>query len=136
MILIDTNVLIDVLVFDPVWLNWSVKQLDESRRSGSICINEIGYAELAARTESESALNMALGKFDVLLERMPTAALFAAGQAFRRYRAAGGPRPSVLADFFIGAHAHVSGMTILTRDVRRFRTYFPAVALIAPEQGA
>ena len=132
MILVDTNVIIDVLVFDPVWLNWSVKQLDECRRSGPICINEIGYAELAARTESESALNMSLGQFGVLLERMPTAALFAAGQAFRRYRAAGGPRPSVLADFFIGAHAQTASMTILTRDVRRYRTYFPDVGLIAP----
>jgi predicted nucleic acid-binding protein len=132
MILVDTNVLIDVFVFDPVWLDWSIRQLDECRRTGPICINEIGYAELAARTESEAGLISSLERVGVVLERMPTAALFSAGQAFRRYRSSGGPRHSVLADFFIGAHAQAAGLKILTRDVRRYRTYFPHVELIAP----
>lgn len=133
MILVDTNVIIDLLVSDPVWLDWSVEHLDQSRRSGAIYINEIGYAELAARSDSEAAMRAALHKLGITLERMPIAALFAAGQAFRRYRAAGGPRPNVLADFFVGAHAQAANMKILTRDVRRYRTYFPDVELIAPK---
>lgn len=132
MILVDTNVLIDVFAFDPVWLDWSIRQLDDCRRTGPICINEIGYAELAARTESEADLISSLERVSVVLERMPTAALFSAGQAFRRYRSSGGPRHSVLADFFIGAHAQAASLKILTRDVRRYRTYFPNVELIAP----
>ena len=134
-IIVDTNVLIDVLVADPIWLDWSIEHLDECRRSSAICINEVGYAELAARSDSKVSMQMWLERFEVALERMPTAALFAAGQAFRRYRAAGGPRLNVLADFFVGAHAGVSRMAILTRDVRRYRTYFPDVVLIAPAGG-
>jgi predicted nucleic acid-binding protein len=133
MILVDTNVIIDILVSDPVWLGWSIEHLDQCRHSGAICINEVGYAELAARNDSEAVMRTALHKLGITLERMPTAALFAAGQAFRRYRAAGGPRPNVLADFFVGAHAQTTRMTILTRDVRRYRTYFADVELIAPE---
>jgi hypothetical protein len=132
MILVDTNVLIDVLISDPVWLDWSIEHLDQCRHSSSICINEIGYAELAARNDSETGMQTALNKLGVTFERMPTAALFAAGQAFRRYREAGGPRLNVLADFSVGAHAEVSRVAILTRDVRRYRTYFPDVTLIAP----
>ena len=132
MVLVDTNVIVDVLVSDPSWLDWSVERLDQFRRSDAICINEIGYAELAARSDSETVLQSALQRLSIALERMPTTALFAAGQAFRRYRAAGGPRLNVLADFFIGAHAQVTGACILTRDPRRFRTYFPKVKLACP----
>jgi predicted nucleic acid-binding protein len=132
MTLVDTNVLIDILMCDPVWLDWSAERLDECRRSGPLCLNEIGYAELSAHLDSEPILQSALVGLGLTLERMPSSALFAAGQAFRRYRAAGGPRPNVLADFFIGAHAHVARWAILTRDVRRYQSYFPEVALIAP----
>lgn len=132
MILVDTNVVIDFLVSDPVWLDWSVTTLARCRTLDAICINEIGYAELAARMDSEATLRAALDTLGLTLERIPTAALFVAGQAFRQYRAAGGPRPSVLADFFIGAHAQAAQIQLLTRDVRRYRTYFPDVMLISP----
>ena len=132
MTLVDTNVIIDILLPDPVWLTWSAERLEESRRSGALCINEIGYAELSGRTDSESTLRFALERLGIDFQRIPTAGLFAAGQTFRRYRTAGGPRLNVLADFFIGAHAQVAAIPLLTRDTRRYRTYFPDVELIAP----
>ena len=132
MTLVDTNVVIDVLTGDPVWLDWSVEQIDARRRVGPLHINEITYAELSVHAEAEIALQNALAELSIELERTPASALFLAGQAFRRYRAAGGPRTSALPDFFVGAHAAVTGTAILTRDVRRYRNYFPDVQLIAP----
>jgi predicted nucleic acid-binding protein len=82
--------------------------------------------------DRESDVETAIGGLGLTFERIPRSALYAAGQAFRRYRAAGGPRLSVLPDFFMGAHAHVGALAILTRDVRPYRTYFPDVRLIAP----
>jgi predicted nucleic acid-binding protein len=131
--LVDTNVLRDVLGADPEWLPWSVDQLRQRRLVGQLLINDITYAELAVRVATEVALNAALAELGVRLERTPVPALFLAGKAFGRYRAAGGPRPSLLADFFIGAHAQVSGLRLLTRDPRRYRSYFPEVELITPE---
>jgi len=132
MTLLDTNVVVDVLTDDPVWLEWSAEQLDICRKAGALHINEITYAELAVRAEAEAHLQRALAELSIELERTPMSALFLAGQAFGRYRAAGGPRTSVLPDFFIGAHAQVMSIPILTRDVRRYRSYFPEVQLIAP----
>ena len=133
MTLVDTNVVIDVLSKNPTWLSWAVEQLERARASGQLWINEVVYAELAVHTETEADLNFVLSQLNVRLERTPVQALFNAGRAFRRYRRAGGPRTSVLPDFFIGAHAQVSGLQLLTRDPRRYRTYFPEVELITPE---
>jgi predicted nucleic acid-binding protein len=134
MTLVDTNVLVDVLTSDPTWTNWSSGRLHSRRASGPLFINEIGYAELAVHIDSEADLQFALAELGVQLQRTPTQALFAAGKAFRRYRRAGGPRTSILPDFLIGAHAHIGGLPLLTRDARRYRTYFPDVKLIAPEE--
>jgi hypothetical protein len=133
MTLVDTNVIVDVLTTDPVWFAWSTDQLARCREAGPLRINEVTYAELAVRMEVESDLQSALSEMGMALERTPTTALFLAGRAFNRYRAAGGPRTSVLPDFFIGAHAEVAQIPILTRDVRRYRTYFAKVTLIAPK---
>jgi predicted nucleic acid-binding protein len=132
MTLVDTNVVLDVLTKDRAWLDWSAERLDQCRRTNRLYINEITYAELAVGIERESDLQEALAELSIELTRAPTPALFLAGRAFGRYRAAGGPRTSVLPDFFIGAHAQVARLPILTRDVRRYRTYFPEVELIAP----
>jgi len=132
MTLVDTNVLLDIMARDPVWLEWSSERLLDNRLRGPMFVNEIGYAELAARIETEADLNAVLSELGIQLERAPTPALFLAGKAFRRYRFGGGQRTSILPDFFIGAHASVAGVPILTRDVRRYRTYFPDVELIAP----
>jgi predicted nucleic acid-binding protein len=130
--LIDTNILVDVLLSDEVWRTWSAQMLDQRAAQGPLLVSDVVYAELSSRFDSEKQLRSALADLDVAHRRIPLSALFAAGQAFQRYRRAGGPRLSILADFFIGAHAHAEGLPILTRDTRRYRTYFPGVELIAP----
>ena len=133
MTLVDTNVLLDVVAADPRWLDWSLSQLVRRTALGPVIINDIVYAEMSIRMNTLADLEQALGELDVKLERMPIRALYAAGKCFRRYRSTGGIRTGVLPDFFIGAHAQVLGWPILTRDVRRYRTYFPDVVLITPE---
>src|SRR5262245_56515907 len=124
MTLVETNVLADVLSNDPVWLDWSIEALAQRAALGPLITNEIVYAELSVRMESEDDLARALKSLHVELVRTPTQALFIAGKTFQRYRAAGGVRTGVLPDFFIGAHAQIARMPILTRDIARYRTYF------------
>jgi len=133
MTLVDTNVLIDVLTHDPTWLDWSIEHMDRQAAQGPLIINEVVYAELSAGLASEEAVSDALAELAVDFHRTPIPALFLAGKAFRRYRRAGGRRTGVLPDFFIGAHAQVTGVPILTRDERRYRSYFPEVPIIVPE---
>lgn len=133
MTVVDTNVISDTLTPGSEWQEWSIARLDECRQSGPLSTNEIVFAELSARLSSEADVRNVLMRLDIAFDRIPTAALFAAGHAYRKYRAAGGSRASVLPDFFIGAHAQAAGLSILTRDVRPYRTYFPDVTLIAPE---
>jgi len=132
MTLIDTNVLIDILSYDPAWFEWSAASLEWRGRHGSMFINDIIFAELSVRMASAAEVEQALGELNVKLARTPTQALFSAGKAYGRYRAAGGSRTGVLPDFFIGAHAEITQWPILTRDTGRYRTYFPDVDLIAP----
>lgn len=133
MTLVDTNVFLDVLSADPRWLAWSIDALEASAGAGRLLINEVIYAELAVRMPAETELNRQIQRLGVSFEPSPRRALFLAGQTFRRYRSAGGTRTGVLSDLFIGAHAHVIGCPLLTRDVRRYRMYFPTVQLIAPD---
>jgi predicted nucleic acid-binding protein len=130
--LVDTNVLIDILSDDPNWRFWSRDRLKERSASGPLLINEVVYAELSLGFATEDELDNAILELNVFLEWSPKSALFLAGQAFERYRRAGGARTGVLPDLFIGAHAQAARLPILTRDIRRYRTYFPAVELIAP----
>ena len=132
MTLVDTNVLIDVLSIDPVWFDWSAASLERQGDVGPVFINEIVFAELCAQVDSEGELEQALAELNVTLVRTPMQALFIAGKAYRRYRAAGGIRTGVLPDFFIGAHAAIAGYRLLTRDAARYRTYFPRLSSIAP----
>jgi len=133
MILVDTNVIADVLTPSSEWQAWSVDRLDECRRDDTLATNEIVFAELSARLRSEAEVLGVLSDLFITLERTPMAGLFAAGQAFRKYRAAGGVRSSVLPDFFIGAHAQATRSPILTRDARPYRSYFSDVELITPK---
>jgi predicted nucleic acid-binding protein len=133
MTLVDTNVLLDILSDDPRWSAWSVRLLAERAALGPVAINDAIYAELSARMDDQAQLDYVLGDLALSFERVPMRALFLAGQSYRRYRSSGGIRTGVLPDFFIGAHAHAVGCPILTRDVRRYRTYFPGVELITPE---
>jgi predicted nucleic acid-binding protein len=130
--LVDTNVLIDILSDDPNWRPWSRDRLKERSTLGPLLINEVVYAELSLRFAAEELLDDAILDLNVVLERSPKSALFLAGKAFEQYRRAGGARTGVLPDLFIGAHALALQLPILTRDVRRYRTYFPGVKLIAP----
>ena len=133
MILADTNVLLDVFGRDPVWADWSRQQLNAAATIGEIAINDTVYAELSAGYRRFEEVDALIGRAGIVLVRTPRPALFLAGKVFQRYRAAGGARTGVLPDFFIGAHAVVSESPLITRDVRRYRTYFPGLALIAPD---
>jgi hypothetical protein len=130
--LVDTNVLLDVLTTDPKWSEWSIIALRDRAARGSLFINEIVYAELAGHIATEKDLDDAVQSLRVQFQTIPKRALFYAGRTFRSYRSAGGVRTGVLPDFFIGAHAQVGRIPLLTRDVGRYRTYFPDVDLIAP----
>ena len=132
MTLVDSNVLVDILANDPAWVGWSANALEARSSQGALLVNEIVYAELAVKSTSKTELDSALSGLGVEFERTPQEALYLAGKVYGRYRSAGGNRSTLLPDFFIGAHAQVAGLPILTRDTRRYRTYFPDVGLIAP----
>ena len=132
MTLIDTNVLLDLVTDDPDWAEWSIGRLDAAALKGALFINDVVYAELSVRFAAIEALEAVLDEAGITLAPMPRPALFLAGKAFQRYRSAGGTRTGVLPDFFIGAHAAVSGLTLLSRDAQRYRTYFPTVDLVTP----
>ena len=131
--LVDTNVLLDLVTDDPAWSAWSVAQLDAAAVNGPLVIDGVVYAELSVRFATIEGLDAVVAEAGIVLAEIPREALFLAGKAFQRYRAAGGARTSVLPDFFVGAHAAVAGFRLLTRDARRFRTYFPTVDLVAPD---
>lgn len=132
MILVDTNVIVDVLNADSEWAGRSLDTLDDLATRDDLAINEIVYAELSAGYTDAHELETALSILKLPLVRMPREALFLAGQAFRRYRRATGTKLNVLPDFFIGAHAAVTGATLITRDPKRIRNYFPTVTLVSP----
>lgn len=130
--LVDTNVLLDVLTEDPTWLRWSLGALAAAAEAGPIYLNPVIYAEVSIRFSRIEDLDDALPPQDFRRLDLPWTAAFLAGKAFVAYRRQGGSRTSPLPDFFIGAHAAVSGLTLLTRDPARYRTYFPGVGLVVP----
>jgi hypothetical protein len=130
--LVDTNILLDLVTNDTVWVDWSQRQLEAAAVRGAVLINDVVYAELAVGFLRVEEVDAVLAAAQVEMTAMPREALFLAGKVFQRYRASGGTRSGVLPDFFIGAHAAVAQLPLLTRDVRRYRTYFPTVQLIAP----
>jgi predicted nucleic acid-binding protein len=132
MTLVDSNVLLDVLTDGQLWADWSEYQLEQASLNGPLVINDVVYAEVSARYPSIEIVDTILRDLGIDLAAIPRAALFLAGKAYLRYRTAGGVRTGVLSDFFIGAHAQAEELPLLTRDVRRYRTYFPTINLIAP----
>jgi predicted nucleic acid-binding protein len=132
MVLVDTNVLVDVWQDDPDWADWSVAQLRAQAQLHVLVMNPVIYAELSLNFDAIETLNDRLEELELEMLEIPRPALFLAGKAFLTYRRAGGRRTNVLADFFIGAQAAVSGCAILTRDPARYRSYFPTVELITP----
>jgi predicted nucleic acid-binding protein len=133
MTLVDSNILLDVFSGSYPWMAWSKRQLELAVLRGSLLINDVVYAEISVQFTAAQSLDAALNEILIEVVSTPRSALFMAGKAFLRYRAAGGRRTGVLSDFFIGAHAAVQNIPILTRDIRRYRRYFPTVELIAPD---
>jgi hypothetical protein len=132
MLLVDTNVLVDVLQDDPQWAEWSIGQLRAQAQLHQLAINPVVYAELSLSFTTLEALDRAVETMELVMRDVPRPALFVAGKAFLQYRRRGGGKSQVLPDFFIGAHAAVEGWSLLTRDASRFRTYFPTLDVIAP----
>lgn len=134
MVLVDTNVLLDVAENDPVWADWSQGQLETLALTDTLVINPIVYTELSIGFERIEEVEAVLAAIDLPVVQIPREALFLAGKAFLDYRRCGGSRTGVLPDFLIGAHAAVENWALLTRDVARYRTYFPNLRLIVPEK--
>jgi predicted nucleic acid-binding protein len=131
--MIDACVLLDVLTDDSTWSAWSQDAIAKARDSGSLVINPIIYAEVAAGFDRIEEVDEAMPRQDFDLEPLPYEAGFLASRAFVRYRRSGGERRSPLPDFYIGAHAAVKGHRLLTRDAAWFRDYFPTVRLVTPD---
>jgi predicted nucleic acid-binding protein len=130
--LVDTNVLFDYLSEDEDWFDWSASMLAQAFEQGAIVINPIIFAELSVRYDEMEALDRVLPDTYFTRAALPWEAAFLAAKAFSRYKRRGGAKSSPLPDFLIGAHAAVTGMTLLTRDARRYRTYFPKLKILAP----
>ncbi|MBP2557880.1 putative nucleic acid-binding protein [Neorhizobium galegae] len=131
--LVDTNVLIDVFHTRSAFTEWSTEQLAVAQTNGPLLINPLIYAEMAAGYATSEALESALAPSLFRREDLPWEAAYAAGHAFLQYRRLGGDKRSPLPDFYIGAHAMVKGYRLLSRDVARYRTYFPLISIISPE---
>ena len=131
-VLVDSNVILDILTQDPSWYTWSEQQLIQCAALGELVINPIIYAEVSISFASADEADHVLNQGFFRLEPLPYEAAFQAGQAFLAYRRRGGDRRSPLPDFYIGAHAMTVGLSLLTRDANRYRTYFPSVQLISP----
>ncbi len=129
--LVDSSVMLDMFADDPAWGEWSAEQLARASEGGAVVINTIVYAEISAAFATIEALDGALIALGADVLDLPRPALFLAARAFLAYRRAGGPRTSLLPDFFIGAHASVADYTLLTRDLRR-TSYFPRLRLVSP----
>lgn len=132
--LVDTDVLLDVLTEDAAWLEWSAEALAVAAESGPLWINPVVYAEVSVRFSRIEDLEETLPADDYRRAQLPWEAAFLAGKAFLQYRRSGGTKTSTLPDFFIGAHAAVTDLALLTRDGGRYRTYFPTVHLLTPDR--
>ena len=130
--LVDTNVLIDVLNNEPRWADWSIHQLRVQSKIHVLTINPIIYSELSCAFSKIEDLDDVVQEMGLKYAQLPRPALFLAAKAFQVYRKKGGTKNNILGDFFVGAHAAVSRLPVLTRDIQRYKTYFPSVQLVSP----
>jgi len=130
--LVDSCILIDLLANDPVWADWSLDKLDTCGQRAPLIINPLILAEISPRFERAADLEAALAGLPLVREALPWDAAFLAGQAFRVYRQSRGAKISPMPDFYIGAHALVSGLQLLTRDAARYKSYFPKLPIVTP----
>lgn len=133
-VFVDSNVLLDVMTEDPQWFAWSSEILARCADSAVLVINPVVYAEVSIRFAAIEELEEALPKSIFERRDIPWEAAFLAGKCFLKYRRAGGRRTAPLPDFFIGAHAAIEKLDLLTRDPSRYRTYFPTVRLLSPNR--
>jgi predicted nucleic acid-binding protein len=133
LLLVDTNVILDVVGNDAQWAAWSQAQLEAASLKFTLVINPVIYAEFSIAYQRIEELEAMLKSAELRLEPIPREALFLAGRVFLKYRQRKGTKSGVLPDFFVGAHAAVAGIPLLTRDVGRYKTYFPSLELITPE---
>ena len=131
-VLVDSNILLDLLENDQLWYDWSAGQLEKAAEESTLIINPVIYAEISVGFKLIEELEAVVQPDIFQRWPIPWEAAFLAGKCFHRYRKLGGLRRSPLPDFFIGAHAAVEGLTLLTRDASRYRTYFPTLSLISP----
>jgi hypothetical protein len=131
-VLVDSNIILDLFLDDPRWADWSESTLEELSRARALLICPVVYAEVSIAFSRIEELESAIARAGFQMAETPREALFLAGKAFLEYRRRKGPRPHPLPDFFIGAHAAVMGLDLVTRDPRRYRSYFPTVRLICP----
>lgn len=131
--MLDSNVLLDIITADAKWLEWSTKQFRKAAGEGPIPINPVIYSELAPAFESQAALDRWLKPSLFHRLTLPYEAAYRASVAFVAYRQRGGNKTSTLPDFFIGAQTEVGGLTLVTRDPARYRTYFPKLKLVTPD---
>jgi predicted nucleic acid-binding protein len=128
--LVDSNVLLDIVTQDPTWRSWSENALREAAERSTLAINPIVFAEVSMKFDRIEDVDAAL--VDFVREPLPYEAGFLAGKAFLSYKKRGGVKRSPMPDFYVGAHAVVGRMQLLTRDATRYRTYFPKLKIIAP----
>jgi predicted nucleic acid-binding protein len=130
--LVDTNILIDVLNNEPRWADWSIHQLRLQSKIHVLSINPMIYSELSCTFSKIEELDGVVNSMGLKFLQIPKPALFLAGKAHLAYRQNGGTKRNILGDFFVGAHAAVSRLPVLTRDIQRYKTYFPSVQLVSP----
>jgi predicted nucleic acid-binding protein len=132
-ILVDSNIILDVFLDDPNWAEWSESKLEEFSSITKLFINSVIYSEVSIGFKRIEELESALTRSGFQMLEIPKEALFLAGKAFLKYRKNKGTKKSPLPDFYIGAQAAIFDMDLITRDVTRYRTYFPTVGLISPD---
>ncbi len=132
MVVVDTNIIIDIAEHDPVWRRWSLDRLSEAVVEGPAVVCDSVFAELSSQYDKVEDVDQVLAALGLVLQPLRKSALFRAGQAYAEYRRNGGEKTNVLPDFFVGAQAVDLGVPLLTRDVKRYRRYFPELELITP----
>jgi len=132
-VLVDSCVLLDLFTDDPNWVDWSEKVLEQYSQTNTLYINSVVYTEVSIGFKNIEEVETAISELGVKVLEMPREALFLTGKAFLQYRKNQGSKTSPLPDFFIGAHAAVSKFDLITRDARKYKTYFPQVKLIYPD---
>ena len=131
-VLVDSNIILDIFLNDPQWADWSVRTLNQYGAASVLAINAIIYTEVSIGFARIEELEAAIARADFQVLAIPREALFLAGKVYLHYKKKGGTKMSPRPDFFIGAHAAVARMELITRDISRYRTYFPTINLISP----